>query len=146
MPVDATKQLCILKAQAIDAARTAQGLTLKDLAARAGVSYRTCWKSTNGRAIGVDLAGRIVAALGVELAAVQAGPDEGRPADGISPEAWAHFLKTFTNRQRKLIDELYREVESEARRRCWFWPRIGVIRERLAAGDGLMRGGTRWQR
>lgn len=123
------KQLVVLRPGAVREARFARKLRMEDLARKAGVGYGTVGRALAGVAIGRDLAVKVSAALGVDLAELVAADDERRPASGYCDAAMRHFQRLLMRGAREAIESAYRETEQEAGRRCWFWPGPGKIRD-----------------
>lgn len=69
----------------IDEARKAQGLTLKEMARRAGISEAAVQKWKNGKPITFDTLERIAVALNTTAVALMHGAAEQAPASGVSP-------------------------------------------------------------
>lgn len=138
---DKSKQLVVLRAPTLRERRAARGLTLQGLARQAGVGYGSAARAVGGRAVGLDVAGRLVAVLGLTLAEATAGEGERRPPGGCSPEALQRFGEIFRPRMRGLIEECHRAIRAEAARRCWFWmtlPQLAesvIVRQATAAGE-----------
>lgn len=133
-------QKVALRGSAVHAARKALGLRLDAAAKRAGIGYASLWRAEHGVPVGMDLAAKICAGLGLELRDATAADAERRPADGISPEAWKSFAKQARIRVRAAIRQAHREVAREAERCCWFWPSMRTIRERVVVRQWTVNG------
>lgn len=125
------KPLVALSPGAVRAARFARKLRMEDLARKAGVGYGTVGRALAGVAIGRDLAVKVSAALGVDLAELVAADDERRPASGYCDAAMRHFQRLLMRGAREAIEAAYRATADEAGRRCWFWPGPGPIKARV---------------
>lgn len=134
-------QMIILRGREMNAARKAAGLTIEQLGSLSGVGYTNAARTLRYEPLGIALATRVVESLGLSLAAMTASEDERRPADGISPEAWAKFTRNVRIRIRAAVRQAYRDVAAESQRRCWFWPsQRRVVMRRIAVRQLTERG------
>jgi len=107
------------------------GLRLADLARVAGLGYGTVCRAVAGLPIGVDLAEKLAATMGVDFPGLIAGEDERRPECGYSPAALEAFVKGLRGRIEEAVAEAHADVARESARRCWFWPSLKVVRGML---------------
>lgn len=136
----ARTQMVALRGSDVRAARRARQLRLDQAAELAGVGFGSMSRAERGVPVGVDLAAKICAALGIDLQAATATDAERCPRDGISPEAWAKFKKLARIRIRQAIRQAHREIAEEASTRCWFWPSMRIIRERIVVRQWTTKG------
>lgn len=134
------KQKVALRRSAVHEARKLRKLRLDQAAELAGVGYASIWRAEHGEPIGVDLAEKICASLGLDLRETTATDAERRPADGISPEAWRHFAKQARIRIRAAIRQAHRAVAKDAERNCWYWPGMRTVRERIVVRQRMANG------